>query len=166
MHRHIERELMRARLASDEAAPAIGVRAEAERMIAAMRKLPRGAALEWELGVSPACEMRIDPADLTELLGNVLDNARKWARSKVRILDASRDRRAEIRVEDDGPGVTESLLDEIRARGRKLDETTQGAGLGLAIVDDIADRYGLTLETKRSDLGGLQVSIGFAKPMR
>ena len=95
----------------------------------------------------------MEQGDLTELLGNLMDNGRKWAASRVRL----RFEDGAITIEDDGPGVPDAELERIRERGRRLDETKQGSGLGLSIVEDIADIYGLQLTYGRSELGGLKV---------
>jgi signal transduction histidine kinase len=97
----------------------------------------------------------MEQGDLTELLGNLMDNGRKWAASRVRLRFEDR----AITIEDDGPGVPDAELERIRERGRRLDETKQGSGLGLSIVEDIADIYGLQLAYGRSELGGLKVGI-------
>jgi signal transduction histidine kinase len=104
------------------------------------------------------------------MLGNLLDNASKWARSSV-ILAAAPVPGAgngagngsgnwlEIRVDDDGPGLTaEQLADPIR-RGRRLDETKPGSGLGHSIVADLAHSYSGKLELARSEHGGLSARL-------
>jgi signal transduction histidine kinase len=97
----------------------------------------------------------MDRQDLTELLGNLFDNARKWAKSAVQM----RYEKGLITVDDDGPGVPEEELSRIAERGIRLDENKQGFGLGLAIVRDIAEVYGATLTFARSALGGLSVQV-------
>jgi signal transduction histidine kinase len=97
----------------------------------------------------------MEQSDLTELLGNLLDNARKWAKATVTVRYAP----PHLVIEDDGPGVPDDELKHISERGRRLDESKQGSGLGLSIVEDIADIYGLTVTYGRSDLGGLKVEI-------
>ena len=77
------------------------------------------------------------------------------AASRVRLRFEDR----AITIEDDGPGVPDAELERIRERGRRLDETKQGSGLGLSIVEDIADIYGLQLIYGRSELGGLKVTV-------
>lgn len=92
--------------------------------------------------------------DLEEMLGNLLDNAGKWADAKVRIGVATGLGRLQIDVRDDGPGLPADALHEVTARGVRLDERTPGSGLGLAIVQDIAEGYGGRL-TLASDAPGL-----------
>ncbi len=95
--------------------------------------------------------------DLEEMLGNLMDNACKWAKSKVRVrAEGDEDKGClYIFVEDDGPGIPDQSMDEVLGRGRRLDETVPGSGLGLPIVRDIAELYGGSLELSRSRMGGL-----------
>jgi signal transduction histidine kinase len=108
------------------------------------------------------------PEDLTELLGNLLENASQWARSQVRIRVAGPDEshadQIELRVEDDGPGVPRESLGALGQRGLRLDERTQGSGLGLAIAQDICDAYGSTLRFGTATRGGLAVTLWMPRP--
>jgi signal transduction histidine kinase len=104
--------------------------------------------------------------DLEEMLGNVLDNACKWARAKVYLAVALRPStsrggrgRLTIIVEDDGPGLTEEQRQRIGRRGLRLDETKPGTGLGLSIVSDLAHSYGGGFELAGSRHGGLSVHL-------
>jgi signal transduction histidine kinase len=104
--------------------------------------------------------------DLEEMLGNVLDNACKWARTKVYLAVATRPAtsrggrvRLAITIEDDGPGLTEEQRRQIGKRGQRLDETKPGTGLGLSIVSDLAHSYGGGFELAASRLGGLRASL-------
>ena len=100
------------------------------------------------------------------MLGNLLDNASKWARSKV-ILAASplpdsgngAGHWLEIRVDDDGPGLTPEQMADPVIRGRRLDETKPGSGLGHSIVADLAHSYSGKLELARSEHGGLSARL-------
>lgn len=91
--------------------------------------------------------------DLEEMLGNLLDNAGKWARARVRVRIAVDADRLRIEVRDDGPGLPEAALEEVTGRGVRLDERTPGSGLGLAIVQDIAGGYGGRLALASDDSG-------------
>jgi signal transduction histidine kinase len=102
---------------------------------------------------------RGDAQDLEEMLGNLIDNACKWAKSRVEIRGASQGPRLILRVEDDGPGIPPELRDEVLRRGRRLDEKVTGSGLGLDIVRDIAELYGGALALTESRLGGLAAEL-------
>ncbi|MEI9900787.1 MAG: ATP-binding protein [Hyphomicrobium sp.] len=104
--------------------------------------------------------------DLEEMLGNLLDNACKWARRDVSLtveVPAStaraRNRRLNITVADDGPGLTEEQRARIGKRGLRLDETKPGSGLGLSIVMELAQSYGGSCELGRAETGGLAVHL-------
>lgn len=102
--------------------------------------------------------------DFEEIVGNLLENAMKWARSEVSVSlrasdGADQDRTAMLVIEDDGPGIPPERAAEALKRGKRLDETKPGSGLGLAIVSDLVDEYGGTLELDRAELGGLKVVV-------
>lgn len=101
----------------------------------------------------------IDRQDMLELLGNVLDNAYKWANQHV-ILNIHANHELHISIEDDGPGVNPQNLSELAQRGTRLDETTAGHGFGLAICSDIVANYQGEFTLSTSDrLGGFKVDI-------
>jgi signal transduction histidine kinase len=113
----------------------------------------------------PGQELRFagETQDLQEMLGNLLDNACKWARSAVEV-DAQRlaeDGRDWLvcRVDDDGPGIAPELRDRVTARGTRLDESVPGSGLGLAIVQEIAGLYGGSLALDVAPAGGLRAVL-------
>jgi signal transduction histidine kinase len=99
------------------------------------------------------------------MTGNLIDNACKWAASKVQVQVAVLDDPAtnrdmfQITVEDDGPGLTPDQRAEAVKRGKRLDETVPGTGLGLSIVADLAALYGGSLELDRAALGGLKARL-------
>jgi signal transduction histidine kinase len=103
---------------------------------------------------------RGDDSDLEEMVGNLLDNGCKWAKSGV-MLSATADaaRQVEITVEDDGPGLTPEQAEQVLRRGVRLDEKTPGSGLGLDIVKELVDVYGGSLTLTRSEMGGLKATL-------
>jgi signal transduction histidine kinase len=155
MLRHVERALARARLSSGMGHAATNLRSAIDRVLLAVERLPGADDLDFDIHVLAEAKVPLEQGDLTELLGNLLDNARKWAKTTVRLRYAP----PLLVIEDDGPGVADDDLKRITERGRRLDESKQGSGLGLSIVEDIADIYGLTVTYGRSDLGGLKVEI-------
>ena len=96
-----------------------------------------------------------DAQDLEEMLGNLMDNACKWANSKVVVSGGQQDMRLIINIDDDGPGIPEDQKESVLQRGRRLDETVPGSGLGLAIVIDLAHLYHGSLTLHKSEVGGL-----------
>jgi signal transduction histidine kinase len=98
--------------------------------------------------------------DFLELAGNVMENACKWCRGRVRVISkADSPLQLSLAIEDDGPGVAAKNRDEMLQRGARLDETEPGSGLGLSIVDELARAYGGALALGDSTLGGLKVTL-------
>ena len=159
MRYYIERELARVRTqvpsgTKTQAAPVV------DKMVSTIRRFPRETPLDWHVNIPDDLNTPFDAHDLSELLGNILDNARKWANSQVRVQGQKLpDGRASITIEDDGPGVPDAMLQSILARGERLDTSVQGTGLGLAICADMAESYGAELILSQSPLGGLSVKI-------
>ena len=112
-----------------------------------------------ECDVDPGQRYSGDRADLEEILGNLLDNACKWARSRVLLSGDNDQGMLRLLVEDDGPGLDEADRDRAFARGRRLDETTAGTGLGLAIARDIAEACGGWITLTRAPIGGLAAAV-------
>ncbi|MDR3475177.1 MAG: HAMP domain-containing sensor histidine kinase [Devosia sp.] len=112
------------------------------------------ASLPWFRG---------EEGDLEEMAGNLLDNACKWSKSRVTVsMLAERNETATmllVRIEDDGPGLTDQEADKVLQRGVRLDEKTPGSGLGLDIVKELVDVYGGTLQLKHSNLGGVLAEL-------
>jgi signal transduction histidine kinase len=124
-------------------------------LLALMRRLHGDRGLDWALDVPEALRWSGEASDLEEMVGNLLDNAGKWAGQRVRVSARVLGNGVEIQVDDDGPGLQDEQLAQAVQRGRRFDESVEGHGLGLAIVSDIAQTYGGRLELVRSALGGL-----------
>ncbi len=99
-----------------------------------------------------------DRTDLAEVMGNLLENATRHAKSRVRVAATTSADDTTICIEDDGPGIAPELRSSALARGARLDERAEGSGLGLAIVQDVLDAYGWVLRLDTSELGGLKAS--------
>lgn len=123
----------------------------------------RGIAFEIDCGSTESFQG--EKQDLEEMLGNLMDNAGKWARRKVTITVSTQtagDNKRKfirIRIEDDGPGLSPDERKLALKRGRRLDETVPGSGLGLSIVDDLAQSYQGRVELGRSEAGGLRADL-------
>jgi two-component system, OmpR family, sensor histidine kinase PhoQ len=131
----------------------------------ALRKVYADKAVQLTADVSPDARFYGEQGDLLELLGNLLDNAFKWCRSRV-VLTVSPLAHSEGRrpglvlvVDDDGPGVQEADRARVLERGVRADESTPGHGIGLAVVDDIARLHGGSVVIGRSPLGGARVEV-------
>jgi signal transduction histidine kinase len=141
----------------------LGVRADAAHAIESLaRTLPRMSDRDIEvdgrLGAKPLW-FAGEAQDLSELLGNLLDNACKWAAGKVQIVAARSKDRLKVEIGDDGPGIAAEQHALALQRGGRLDERKPGSGLGLAIARDLAKLYGGTLTLGQSQLGGLKVEV-------
>jgi two-component system sensor histidine kinase PhoQ len=122
-------------------------------------KVYREKRVTCELRLAPAVSFRGDPGDLTEILGNLMDNAYKYCRLRVLVTTASSPRRLVITIADDGRGITPEEAGTLFQRGRRADESVPGQGIGLAVVRETVELYEGTLQLERSDLGGAQLTV-------
>lgn len=159
---HLERARAAAR------AGAIGVTAEIEPALAGLQrtflKIYSERALTIELNCSSDLKFRGERRDFDDMVGNLVDNAAKWARHQIHIealgLPVIEGRNfLEVTVSDDGPGLPAEKRKDVMRRGQRLDETVPGSGLGLAIVADLASLYGGSLSLEDSELGGLRAVL-------
>lgn len=161
MRAQVEHYLQRARIAAqaDTLVFRTDVEKTVENLVRVMRKLNSELIFEVDRGAERIV-FNGEKGDLEEILGNLLENAGKWARTRVRLSilsDASNAARFCLLVEDDGPGIPEEQRSQALRRGTRLDETKPGTGLGLSIVSDLVAEYGGTVALDRSRLGGLKV---------
>jgi signal transduction histidine kinase len=145
IRRHVDRELARARIASRARVVTTDPARIIDRLLAVIRRTRDGARVTWQLDAPPGLTARIDPDDLTEALGALLDNAARHARSHVAVSASRSGAGVTIRVRDDGPGIPDDRLADLTLRGVRLDQAGPGAGLGLSIAHEIADAAGGTL---------------------
>lgn len=167
MRMQINHHLDRARIAARS--QVIGAVTEVEpilaRLVRAMRRIHEDRGLTIDLHAAEEARFRGEQQDLEEMVGNLVDNACKWARSKVAVEVAyipavgEMDGSLIIRVDDDGPGLTSEEMLEATRRGKRLDESKPGSGLGLSIVTDLAALYDGAFEMDRSPLGGLRAEV-------
>jgi signal transduction histidine kinase len=115
--------------------------------------------LDIEVDVDPGHSIRGQREDLDEMLGNLLDNACKWARSTVRVQSFQENGSILIHVDDDGPGIVPEMRDEVLQRGRRADEAAPGSGLGLSIVRDLVEAYRGSISLEDSPTGGLRARL-------
>ncbi|TPL55706.1 histidine kinase [Mesorhizobium sp. B2-4-4] len=164
MQKQVDHYLQRARVAAqrDSVVYRTPIAPLVQRMVRVLQKLNPQTNLSLSL---PPIEIVFagEREDLEELLGNLLENAMKWAKSAVSIsvvpVGDKDDNMFEIAIEDDGPGIPEEKAREALKRGRRLDETKPGTGLGLAIVADLVNEYGGILLLERSGMGGLKAVV-------
>lgn len=159
IRQRLERELGRARLAG-EALPGahFDCAAELPGLFSTLGMIhSHGLKLEWQ--AEPGLCLPWDREDLLELLGNLLDNACKWADAEVRLSLVKEGEGYRLWVDDDGPGIAPERREAVLGRGTRLDEQVAGHGLGLGIVRDMVEAWGGSLSLEDSPLGGLRVAI-------
>lgn len=156
----MEREMKRARLAgSGISGGRFYAAREMPSLVRVLRQIYHEKALLIDCRVPEAGALSVDREDMLELLGNLLDNACKWADGKVR-CSIEQGKAVVIQVEDDGPGVSPEALTRLAERGVRIDESVDGHGLGLAIAKDMVKLYGGEMTFELSpELGGLQVRV-------
>lgn len=156
----IERHLRTARAsatartpdARTELAPAVA------RLTGTLRKMyPDRDLIIDTIGLTGA--VQVAPHDLDDILGNLLDNAMKWASNRIEITATRSDRRWVLHIDDDGQGLDEQSRRDVLQRGRRLDEDMAGSGLGLAIVKELVEAYDGRFSLAASPLGGLRAEI-------
>ncbi len=161
IRRLIDRELKRARFAgTGTPGRQFDPSEEFPVLVRLLERMYPDKSLDIEMRTSVSGPLVADREDMLELLGNLLDNACKWADSRVLCSVAQRDRETGLTVEDDGPGCSDTELEAIAGRGVRLDESVDGHGLGLSIVRDIVALYGGGVSYGRSDsLGGFRAAV-------
>lgn len=165
MQQQVEHYLQRARIAAqrDSVVYRTPTREALQRLVRVFRKVDARIELEF---VEPDREVIFagEREDFEEIVGNLLENAMKWARSRARVSLAETAGSVLLTIEDDGPGIPEDKAREALARGKRLDESKPGTGLGLSIVNDLVREYGGELKLLRSDLAGLKAEVRLPGP--
>jgi len=130
-----------------------------ERLLNSLQKVYSDKAINVTSHVGSSLIFRGDEGDLMEVLGNLLDNAFKWANQNIEISAQQNGKQLTIYIDDDGPGLAPEEVENILLRGVRADQTIAGHGIGLSIVKDIAQTYGGNLTILNSDLGGAKVCV-------
>jgi signal transduction histidine kinase len=161
MRRQIEFHLVHARAASSGYVPGARcpVLPSVEGLTRTLLRIYLARGLAIQVDVEPGHFIRGQQEDLEEILGNLLDNACKWAKSRVKIQSVREDCWVVITVDDDGSGLAASMRDVVLQRGVRADEAAPGSGLGLAIVCDLVELYGGAFSLEDSSMGGLRARL-------
>ncbi|MDH5649481.1 MAG: ATP-binding protein [Gammaproteobacteria bacterium] len=164
MHQIIDYQLQRAATSGRNTLKTIQVSPVTNKVLAALEKVYAEKHIHCEVAVADNVVFHGDEGDLLEVLGNLLDNAFKWCRSSVRVSAINSNQgnhsRAIITIEDDGPGITESDIEKLLKRGQRGDMSTDGHGIGLAMVSETVRIYqGDITITKSLSLGGTLIKI-------
>ena len=161
MRRQIDYHLAHARAAASGATPGArcAIRESADGLARTLLRLHADRSLTIDVEVNALHTARVQREDLDEMLGNLLDNACKWARTRVIVGSAETGGDVVITVDDDGPGLAAAMRDAVLVRGVRADEQAPGSGLGLAIVRDLAEVYKGSIALRDSPLGGLRATL-------
>lgn len=162
MNEIVEHRLQRAAAAGRTALGApLPVAPAVRKILGALDKAYAGKSVHAEIDIAPEVVFRGDAGDLLEMVGNLADNAYKWARSRVQVHahNGPAGREFTLRVEDDGPGIPPDQVERVRERGVRADASTPGHGLGIAVVQEMTELYGGELAISRSPLGGAAVEV-------
>lgn len=160
MQHHIDRELTRTRIAREAGREKLeaDLGAVVGKLVATLQRTPRGEALAWTLTLPVGLMVAVEPVDLAEVAGNLLENAVKWGKSHVRVSARQDGGSVILSIGDDGKGVPDELIAALGRRGARLDEQVPGTGLGLAIAKEILEAYDGGLELGNDPDGGLTVT--------
>lgn len=165
VHKMIERKLAAARITGDMLPAAqMQLPKDIEDLTQTLKKVHRTKNINCRFNIpADISRLPMHREDGMELLGNLLDNAFKWADSEIRVCISNHNQQLLLTIEDDGPGVKTEELAQLTHRGKRLDEATMGHGLGLSIVKDIAEQYKIALLFEHSKtLPGLKVTLDFS----
>lgn len=161
MGRQINYHLAHARSAASSASSAarVSIAASAEGLARVLQRLHTERGLRIEIDAPASHAFRGQREDLDEMLGNLLDNACKWARTTIKLTCSKEAEQIVITVDDDGPGIDPSIQKAIMQRGVRADEAVPGSGLGLAIVRDVAEIYGGSISLDTSPMDGARARL-------
>ena len=161
MRRQIDYHLAHARSAASFASPAshVSIATSAEGLVRTLQRLHAERDLRIEIDAHKSHSFQGQREDLDEMLGNLLDNACKWAGAQVRLTCSKEGEQIVIVVDDDGPGIEPSMREAVMQRGIRADEAAHGSGLGLAIVRDLAEIHGGSISLEESPMGGARARL-------
>ncbi len=140
---------------------AVNVHELVGRLLRALDKAYGDRGIEAANEVPPSLALRVDERDLMEMLGNLLENAYKYTRSRIEIGAQVHDSVTTLLIDDDGPGIAPALRSEVLNRGTRADELQPGQGIGLAMVQELVEAYDGSLAIDDSPLGGARLKVGF-----
>ncbi|VAW70567.1 Sensor histidine kinase PhoQ [hydrothermal vent metagenome] len=160
MNSIVEYQLQRAATAgASSSAQSLEIKPVIDRILASLEKVYRDSSITPHVSVEDALTFRGDEGDLMELLGNLLDNAYKWARQNVYIIAERKEKKLSLKICDDGPGIPAEHVKTLLQRGARADQTIAGHGIGLSIVRNIVDAWQGELIIRKSPQGGAEIQI-------
>lgn len=164
MRRHVDRELARTRITASHRTHQVDPAEIARKIVRVLERTATGSGVEWKISTQPGASVQIDPDDLTEALGAILENAARFARTKVSVDIHTDGATTRIMVRDDGPGIPDQKIAAMFQRGTRLDQSAEGHGLGLSLAREFIEAASGRLEF-RNLKPGLEISIILQRPM-
>ena len=159
----IDYQLQRAAAAGKRTlAPPLALRPVVEKLVNALRKVYHDDNIEFELDIAPNLTLAVESGDATEIFGNLLDNACKYGRGRVRIAAGRRRQQLWITIDDNGPGFPRDQRNDVLERGRRADTRREGQGIGLAVSAEIVQAYDGRIRLEDAPSGGGRVALHFA----
>ncbi|AOE49904.1 ATP-binding protein [Kangiella sediminilitoris] len=131
------------------------------KLVTSLGKVYQDKNIDFSVSVKPGLTIALNEGDFYEVFGNILDNACKWTESKVSVQAERSAGKVSITVEDNGPGIPENVRLAILSRGKRLDETVEGQGIGMSVVKEIVAAYNGKIHIDTSDLGGTLMRVSF-----
>ncbi|MCG6937693.1 MAG: GHKL domain-containing protein [Gammaproteobacteria bacterium] len=160
MNSIVEYQLQRAATAGTASiGKTVNVKSVTDRIVESLNKVYPDKQIRVSRDVDDKLEFRGDEGDLMEVIGNLLDNAFKWANHVIEITASPVNKQLCLAVSDDGPGIAHDKADDLLLRGMRADQTTAGHGIGLSIVKNIVQAYNGSLKIEKSPLGGAKVCV-------
>ncbi|MBD3652691.1 ATP-binding protein [Kangiella sp.] len=131
------------------------------KLVKGLEKVYAHKGISIQIDMSDGVKVLLNEGDLYEICGNLLDNACKWAKQNVKVSAQQQGLKTIIIIEDDGPGIAEEVRQSVLSRGKRLDESVEGQGIGMSVVKEIVDAYRGDIEIDTSQLGGALVKLTF-----
>ena len=163
MRMHVDYELARSRITPEQnQRKSDGSPSQtAAEIVNTLKRMPKGEDMQWNISVPDKITVTVDPDDLRELIGNIIENALKWASSKIDVTGTVEDTKLTLSIEDDGAGLEPKLIDSIMQRGIRHDQKMPGSGIGLSLVQEICAVYYIDLTIENRQSHGLCVTLEF-----
>ena len=163
MNQIVSYQLQKATSVSDlRISKPIDLAAVITKLVSALEKVYQEKSMQVDTHLPAQILLRMDEGDCLEVVGNLLDNAFKYGKRRISIVARlDEDKSTRLRIDDDGEGLATREIEQIMNRGTRLDEATEGQGIGLAVVADIVESYNIELKFSAAQLGGLSVELRF-----
>jgi len=158
----VDYQLQRAAAAGKRTlAPPVALRPIAEKIVGALGKVYYDANISFKVSIPPVLKLAVDDGDLTEIMGNLLDNAAKYGKGEVEVSARKRRGQVEINIDDNGPGFPEKDRIALLERGVRADTRREGQGIGLAVTGEIVQAYDGTIKLGSSPQNGGRIQLHF-----